>query len=156
MLKIYVEQLEQHRRFLREHPHGASSWNDTVVIRLLAHPGVHTTFADQNAYGLATPDADGQPMPAKKPTMFASSSPQMLARLGEDAEETTNISISWKGAAPPRPSTLRLSCNVERHPRHSRRRRPSCTSTCSCPMLAPTFMFIYKPVISNKDSPSST
>lgn len=49
--------------------------------KLLAHPRVQTAVADQCMYGLITHTDDGQWLPAKKPTMFATSSPQMAHRL---------------------------------------------------------------------------
>ena len=42
---------------------------------------VSTVVPDQCEYGLFTPGPDGEPMPAKKPTRWMSSSPHMLKRL---------------------------------------------------------------------------
>ena len=81
MLKIYEIQLAAGRHFLHEHPQGASSWRDPAMLRLLQHPRVETCVAHQCQFGLTTPDAQGQPQAAKKPTRFASSSPYMLRRL---------------------------------------------------------------------------
>ena len=44
-------------------------------------PGVGITVSDQCEYGLTTWGPDGTPMPAKKPTKWMSSSPQMLECL---------------------------------------------------------------------------
>ena len=52
-----------------------------MIMRLLNHPKVSSLISDQCEYGLLTPDADGLPMPAKKPTRWMSSSPFMLDRL---------------------------------------------------------------------------
>ena len=43
--------------------------------------GVSTVVSDQCEYGLLTPGPKGEPMPAKKPTRWMSSSPHMLKRL---------------------------------------------------------------------------
>ena len=40
-----------------------------------------TTVSDQSEYGVLTPGPDGEPMDAKKPTKWMSSSPHMLKRL---------------------------------------------------------------------------
>ena len=88
MLKLYTEQLKNGRHFLHEHPHGASSWNDPLVQRLLQHPKVNTAVAHQCEYGLVTPDLDGKPMAAKKPNRFASSNIPMLRRLGRRCSGT--------------------------------------------------------------------
>ena len=78
---IYKLQLEGGRHFLHEHPATASSWQDTWMEKLMQHKGVATVVSDQCEYGLLTPGPDGQPMPAKKPTRWMSSSPHMLKRL---------------------------------------------------------------------------
>ena len=49
--------------------------------RILKHPRVGITVADQCMYGLTTSGPDGQKVPAQKPTKWASTSPQMLKRL---------------------------------------------------------------------------
>ena len=50
------------------------------MLKLLNHRRVKTTVSDQCQYGLVTPGPGGEMLPAKKPTKWASSSPQMLAR----------------------------------------------------------------------------
>ena len=47
----------------------------------LEHPKVSTTIGHQCRYGLLTPSPTTELMPAMEPTGFASTSPQMLARL---------------------------------------------------------------------------
>ena len=42
MVSLYCEQLAGGRHFLREHPQGASSWQDKDMLSLLRHPGVPT------------------------------------------------------------------------------------------------------------------
>ena len=54
--------------------------------KILAHPRVGTTVADQCMYDLTTTDADGNVVRAKKPTKWASSSPQMLSRLSRKCD----------------------------------------------------------------------
>ena len=77
----YRLQLDGGRHFLHEHPETATSWVDPAMLRLLKLPKVGTTVSDQCEYGLLTPGPNGEPMAAKKPTKWASSSPQMLQRL---------------------------------------------------------------------------
>ena len=62
--------------------------------KILAHPRVGTTVADQCMYGLTTIDGNGHEASAKKPTKLASTSQQMLDRLIPDAMARTNISTS--------------------------------------------------------------
>ena len=51
------------------------------MLRLLKSSKVNVTVADQCMYGLVTKGPEGEPMSAKKPTQWASTSPQMLKRL---------------------------------------------------------------------------
>ena len=51
------------------------------MIRLLARDQVQTTVCHRCQYGLVTPGPDGSPMPALKPTKFASNSELMLKRV---------------------------------------------------------------------------
>ena len=78
---LYKLQLEGGRHFLHEHPATASSWADPLMERLMKQRGVSTVVSDQCEYGLLTPGPNGEPMPAKKPTRWMSSSPHMLKRL---------------------------------------------------------------------------
>ena len=81
VISLYQLQLADNRHFLHEHPVGATSWKDPYMERILKHPKVGVTVADQCMYGLTTAGPDGQPMAAQKPTKWASSSPHMLRRL---------------------------------------------------------------------------
>ena len=82
-------QLEHNRHVLFEHPSGANSRDDDWMIKLLQHPKVQTTISDKCEYGLVTPSAvTGQPIPAQKPTRWATSSPQMLSRLSKRCSRT--------------------------------------------------------------------
>ena len=51
------------------------------MVQLLEDPRVGVAVGHQCRYGLMTRNSEGEPTPALKPTQFASSSPQMLARL---------------------------------------------------------------------------
>ena len=81
MASLYQLQVSEGRHFLHEHPAGATSWSDPWITRLLNHPKVSSLISDQCEYGLLTPDENGNPTPAKKPTRWMSSSPFMLHRL---------------------------------------------------------------------------
>ena len=81
VMGIYKMQLDGGRHFLHEHPATASSWSDPWVIKMLQHPRVSALVSHQCEYGLLTPDSDGVPTPAKKPTRWMSSSSFMLERL---------------------------------------------------------------------------
>ena len=83
MIKLYWKQLNAGTHFVHEHPRSARSWADDVMQELLADERVGTTVSDQCEYGLVTPGPNGEPIPAKKPTQWASSSPRMLARLSK-------------------------------------------------------------------------
>lgn len=81
VIGIYKLQLDGGRHFLHEHPAGATSWADEWMQRLMEHPKVSSVVSDQCEYGLLTPNGDGVPTPAKKPTRWMSSSAMMLKRL---------------------------------------------------------------------------
>ena len=94
VLSFYQVQLDGNRHVLHEQPVGATSWLDAWMQKILAHPRVGTTVADQCMYGLTTMDGNGNEASAKKPTKLASTSQQMLDRLIPDAMARTNISTS--------------------------------------------------------------
>ena len=81
VISIYNMQLAAGRHFLHEHPVGASSWKDEFMEKVLKHPRVGTSVADQCMYGLMTMDGNGNLVEAQNPTKWASSSRQMLERL---------------------------------------------------------------------------
>ena len=83
VIGLYGIQISNGRHFLHEHPETAASWYDPAMVALLAMPKVSSVVSDQCEYGLLTPGPGGVPMPAKKPTRWASSSPQMLKRLSK-------------------------------------------------------------------------
>lgn len=67
--------------FLHDHPETALSWSEPCMKTILDMKGVSATVSDQCEYGLLVPGPDGQLLPAKTPTKWASNSPWMLARL---------------------------------------------------------------------------
>ena len=81
VIGLYKIQLDHGRHFLHEHPQGALSWQDSMMENLLRHPRVRTVVSDQCEYGLVTPDLQGNVVPAKKPTRWATTSEQMARRL---------------------------------------------------------------------------
>ena len=87
-IELYREQHKHDRYFLHEHPAGATSWHDAWVKRIMQHPRVTSVVSDQCEYGLLTPNADGVPTPAKKPTRWMSTSPQMIKRLSRRCSKT--------------------------------------------------------------------
>jgi hypothetical protein len=80
-MQIYEVQLKAGRHFLHEHPQSASSWQDTKMVKMLAHPRVNTVVAHLCQYGMKTMGDDGLWQPAKKATRFASSSEEVLQQL---------------------------------------------------------------------------
>ena len=83
VIGLYRLQVDAGRHFLHEHPAGASSWKDPRMERLMEHPKISSVVSDQCEYGLLTPNDDGLPTPAKKPTRWMSSSPHMLKCLSQ-------------------------------------------------------------------------
>ena len=100
-LACYVFQLRGGRHFLHEHPATAASWNEPAMRRLIQDRRVGTVVADQCAYGLVTSGPEGKPMPARKPTRFASSAPAVLERLGRrcDGSHVHQPLVSGRPAA---------------------------------------------------------
>ena len=54
MISIYRMQLREGRKFLHEHPNGASSWREPAMVSLLNHADVDTVTSDQCMYNLYT------------------------------------------------------------------------------------------------------
>lgn len=88
VLSLYKMQLDGHRHLLHEHPETATSWRDPWAVNILKHPRVLNVRSDQCEYGLYTRDSSGQLRLAKKPTRWATSSPQMAARLSKRCSRT--------------------------------------------------------------------
>ena len=81
MVSLYRDQLRRKRHFIHEHPKSASSWHEVGIQSISQDPAVSLVTADQCMYWLVTPDSEGKPMPAKKPTTFMTSSRQMADLL---------------------------------------------------------------------------
>ena len=88
MINIYRKQLAAGRHFLHEHPEPARNWKEEDMVQLLADERVDVVVSDQCEYGLVTPNHQGNPTPAKKPTSWASSFPRMLQRLSRRCPKT--------------------------------------------------------------------
>ena len=81
MVSLYRKQLARGRHFLHEHPQTAASWAEVGIKSLSQSPYTHLVTADQCMFGRTTPTTDGDVAPAKKPTVFMTSSPQMAEIL---------------------------------------------------------------------------
>lgn len=86
VIRLYRLQVEEGRHVLHEHPQGATSWQDPQMIALLRHARVNVAVGHQCQYGLQTPTKNGGYAPAKKATMFASTSQHMLRRLSRKCD----------------------------------------------------------------------
>ena len=65
VLELYDIQIKGGRYFLHEHPSGALSWRDPVLMRLKQRSDVECVTMDQCQYGLLTPGPDGALTPAR-------------------------------------------------------------------------------------------
>ena len=83
VISLYGLQLSRNKHFLHDHPAGAASWSEPAMVQRLSHENVGVVKSDQCMYGLFTPSKDGAWMLARKPTQWASSSPQMPTRLSK-------------------------------------------------------------------------
>ena len=63
--ELYRKQLDAGRRFLHEHPAGATSWQTGIVQDLMKEPGVETVVGHMCSQGM---DVDGQKV--LKPTRW--------------------------------------------------------------------------------------
>ena len=79
-LKLYWIQHRAGRYFLREHPHGASSWHEELVRELQEQHGVLRVLGDRCRFGLTAVDQDGEG-PAMKPTGFLTNSACVAVEL---------------------------------------------------------------------------
>ena len=77
---IYKAQMKEGRFFIHEHPKSATSWSMPEIVEVLAVPGVDVAEVDLCAYGLKTVK-NGKEGPAKKPTIIASNSKEVLKRI---------------------------------------------------------------------------
>ena len=70
--RLYQRQVDRGLYFLHEHPAYATSWDESCMNILLAHPLIDRITADQCQLGQQAEDGT----PVKKPTGFMSNSPE--------------------------------------------------------------------------------
>ena len=80
-VRMYKLQLDGKRFFVHEHPVGASSWQMSEMIELIARDGVDVVSVDMCQFGMKTVGKDGEG-PARKRTKIASNSKEVLKRVG--------------------------------------------------------------------------
>ena len=71
--ELYLEQMNQGRYFLHEHPASASSWKEPEITELASYPNAYVVTADLCMYGMMSKDPHGEGL-AKKPTKFLTNS----------------------------------------------------------------------------------
>ena len=69
--------------FLHEHPAGATSWQEEMVVELMSAAGVDRVVADQCQYGQEVLVGQYLGCPIKKPTGFMRNAPEVLNSLRE-------------------------------------------------------------------------
>ena len=79
--KLYKHQHTHGRKFLHEHPWGATSWCSRCVQKGLALPGMEVAYMDQCMVGQKVIDRHGESLPAKKPTGWMTNSPRVYEAL---------------------------------------------------------------------------
>ena len=82
VVELYMGQLARRTHFLHEHPATADSWGDDLMQGLLTRPEVGTAVGHMCRQGMRQETAEGGSLPVHKPTRWASSSPEILGRLG--------------------------------------------------------------------------
>ena len=88
MVSIYSKQLLAGRHFLHKHTTKTILWKEQGMMSLARNPLVHCVVAHQCAYGLTTPDQDGNLAPAMKPTRVMKSSIQIAAQMSRRCSKT--------------------------------------------------------------------
>jgi hypothetical protein len=83
VISLYREQMDGGRMFLHEHPAGATSWQEEMVVELMSAAGVDRVVADQCQYGQEVLVGQYLGCPIKKPTGFMSNAPEVLNSLRE-------------------------------------------------------------------------
>ena len=86
-LEMCLEQYEQGRLFLFEHPAGARSWEAEMIREVAALSGVHIAKFDFCQLGMKTTTMDGKTAPAKKRTTVMTNSCH-VARVLQQAQCT--------------------------------------------------------------------
>ena len=74
-------QHDQGRYFVHEHPQGAGSWQEAVIIETQRHTGADILTIDQCCYGLTSVNTEGEVLPAMKPTKIMTNCPGMRTTL---------------------------------------------------------------------------
>ena len=119
MVSLYRKQLAAGRHLLHEHPATAVSWKEQGMMSLARNPFVHCVVAHQCAYGFSTPDQDGNPAPARKPTRFMTSSTQSTTIYALQPHPQTSTAGEWPMRCS---STLPIgtcACNSSWHEEHN-------------------------------------
>ena len=65
---LYRLQHDAGRYFIHEHPQGAGSWSEDIVIETQEHTDADILTIDQCCYGLVSTTPEGEILPAMKPT----------------------------------------------------------------------------------------
>ena len=128
VVKLYLRQLARGAHFLHEHPATATSWDEDIVKFLLARPGVDSAVGHMCQQGMTQVAADGRVLPVRKATRWASSAPEVFARLGRRCvNEGVVARETW--LARPRAAHRKMG-RTGRAGRPERRcARPSCVPT---------------------------
>ena len=74
-------QHDQGGYFVHEHPQGAGSWQEAVIIETQRYTGADILTIDQCCYGLTSVNTEGETLPAMKPTKIMTNCPGMRTTL---------------------------------------------------------------------------
>ena len=89
VFELYDIQVRGGRYFLHEHPATATSWKLPVVTEFCArYPHLYAITMDMCQFGMTTPNARGEPTPAKKPTRWLTNSPCLAEQLEQHCPGT--------------------------------------------------------------------
>ncbi len=97
VMSLYVEQLENGRYFLHEHPRRASSWGLQQVKNLLRMPGVGLVSGDQCQFGAEVTEGKDKGRPLLKPTGFMSNAPCLLEALAKRCSNVDGMCSRGRG-----------------------------------------------------------
>ena len=82
VFELYDLQVRSGRYFLHEHPATATSWKLPVVTEFCArYPHLYAITMDMCQFGMSTPNARGELIPAQKPTRWLTNSPCLAEKL---------------------------------------------------------------------------
>ena len=82
-LELCVEQYQQGRAFMFEHPAGASTWYTDMIQQVATLPGVEIVKFDFCVLGMTAPDVNGKDGPVRKRTSVMTNSPSIQLLLRE-------------------------------------------------------------------------